>query len=246
MNKFIFLFGLFFCCKTALSQVGVKEVKHINQTWIGLNGNWFLNKHYFIQADMHFRENDFFATNSFFLARAGLGYQFNPNLYISSGYAFLESAPINEGFSTRGIENRIYQQFGYNHQLNNKCLITQRIRNEQRWQEVIVNDVKTGAIRFSNRVRYLLGFTIPVFKNTKMPQLVVSDELLVQFGKDIVYNTFDQNRLLIGIKQKISKSLAYDFGYMDVYQQRTNGYSYIQSNTLRLFLYYNHQPKKNQ
>ena len=79
-----------------------------------------------------------------------------------------------------------------------------------------------------------------------MPQLVVNDELLVQFGKDIVYNTFDQNRLFIGIKQKISKSLAYDFGYMDVYQQRTNGYSYIQSNTLRLFLYYNHQPKKNQ
>jgi hypothetical protein len=246
MNKFIYLVGFVLCCEFAIAQVGVKEVKHINQTWIGFNSNWFLNKHYFIQADIHFRENDFFATNSFVFARLGLGYQFNPNLHVSTGYAFLESAPINEGLSTRAIEHRIYQQFGFNHQFNNRWVIAQRIRNEQRWQEIIENDVKTGATRFSNRVRYLLGFTIPVFKNPRMPQLVVSDELFLQFGKDIVYNTFDQNRFFVGIKQKIGNSLSFDFGYMNVYQQRSNGYSYIQSNTIRLFLYYNHQPKKNQ
>lgn len=70
------------------------------------------------------------------------------------------------------------------------------------------------------------------------PQLVLADELLVQFGKDVVFNTFDQNRIFIGIKQKINNSLSFDTGYMSVFQQKSNGINYIQSNTFRLFFYY--------
>ena len=74
-------------------------------------------------------------------------------------------------------------------------------------------------------------------KNKKAPSLVLSDELLVQFGQDIVYNTFDQNRFFIGIKQSINPKLSFDFGYMNVYQQKANGYQYDMNHTLRLFFY---------
>ena len=50
--------------------------------------------------------------------------------------------------------------------------------------------------------------------------MVLSDEILIQFGKEVVYNTFDQNRIFIGIKQTISSKLSFDFGYMNVYQQK--------------------------
>jgi hypothetical protein len=54
-----------------------------------------------------------------------------------------------------------------------------------------------------------------------------------------VYNTFDQNRWYIGLKQPISSVLSVDFGYMNLYQQRENGFEYVNNHTLRLFVFYN-------
>lgn len=113
-----------------------------------------------------------------------------------------------------------------------------RIRNEQRWQQKILNDRPTGAIKFTNRVRYLLSFTIPINKNPKYPSIVLSDELLVQFGKEVVYNVFDQNRLFLGIRQPINKHLSFDMDHMLVNQQKATGYQYDQTNTFRWFFYY--------
>jgi long-subunit fatty acid transport protein len=53
-----------------------------------------------------------------------------------------------------------------------------------------------------------------------------------------VYNTFDQNRLFLGIKQKISKTLSFDAGYMYLFQQKESGYQYNANKTYRLFFYY--------
>jgi len=80
-------------------------------------------------------------------------------------------------------------------------------------------------------------------KDPKAPVLVLSDELLIQFGKELVYNTFDQNRFFIGIRQNLSKQFSYDFGYMNVYQQRITGYQYDMNHTIRLFFYYAHLKK---
>jgi hypothetical protein len=114
----------------------------------------------------------------------------------------------------------------------------QRLRNEQRWQQKIANDKATGQNKFTDRVRYLLSFTIPFSKNTKYPSLVMADELCVQFGKEVVYNTFDQDRVFIGIKQKLAKDLSFDLGYMFLKQQKSSGYQYDVNNTFRWFFYY--------
>ena len=116
--------------------------------------------------------------------------------------------------------------------------IVQRLRNEERWQQKIADDKFTGDYKFTNRVRYLLSASIPFSKKKGYPSLVVSDELCIQFGKEVVYNTFDQNRLFIGIKQKLTKDFSFDLGYMQVKQQKASGYQYDLNNTLRCFLYY--------
>jgi hypothetical protein len=91
----------------------------------------------------------------------------------------------------------------------------------------------------------LISFNIPVFNKKTAPQLVLSDELLIHFGKEVVYNTFDQNRLFIGIRQSINPKLSYDFGYMNVYQEKYSGYQYDMNHTLRLFFYLNTNVKSN-
>ena len=84
-------------------------------------------------------------------------------------------------------------------------------------------------------MRYLLVTIIHRSQNKYLPSAVLADELAIQFGKEVVYNTFDQNGLFIGIKQNISPNLSVDFGYMNVYQQRQQVTSYDMNHTMRLF-----------
>lgn len=214
-----------------------KNITKNTQTWVSANTNIYLNTHWYLLADIHVRENNFFQSNSFIFGRIGLGYQINKQLSVAVGYGNLLAAPTVSGWRTKADEDRIYQQIQWSNSYK-KLTLVNRIRNEQRWQSIIINDEATGENKFSNRVRYLLGGTLSIFKNHYAPQLVVSDEILLQFGKKIVYNTFDQNRLFIGIKQKISPGFAFDLGYMNVFQQRSNGSSYFINHTFRLFFYY--------
>lgn len=213
-----------------------KEVNQQVQTWVSLNTVTKFSDHWGVVADAHIRENGFFKSNNFYFLRGGLSYMPNASLTLTGGYAHMWLAPSKDGWVTYADENRIYQQAQLVTKVG-KVSMLQRLRNEQRWQEKIANDESTGEWRFTNRVRYLVSFTIPVFNNEKLPSLVIADELLIHFGKEVVHNTFDQNRIFIGIKQNISPKLSYDFGYMNVYQQKKSGYQYDMNHTIRLFFY---------
>jgi len=215
-----------------------KEINQQVQTWVSLNTVTKFSEHWGIAADAHIRQNGFFEDDNFYLLRGGIAYIPNKSVSITAGYAHMWLAPTKEGWSTYSDENRIYQQAQMITKIGNVSVL-QRLRNEQRWQEKIVNDEPTGKNRFTNRVRYLASFNIPVFNDKKLPSLVLSDELLIHFGKEVVYNTFDQNRLFIGIRQNINPKLSYDFGYMNVYQQKYSGYQYDMNHTIRLFFYLN-------
>ena len=116
--------------------------------------------------------------------------------------------------------------------------VLSRFRNEQRWQEEVKNDILTGENLFSNRMRFLISFGIPVSKNPRIPLLVLSDEILLQFGNNIVLNTFDQNRFFVGVKKNLTPAWSFDFGYMPVYQEKSTGYQYDLNHTIRWFVYY--------
>lgn len=134
-------------------------------------------------------------------------------------------------------EERVYQQLQMVTKVNTISLL-QRIRNEQRWQQKIVNDKFTGDYKFTDRIRYLLSLTIPVSKNKHYPAIAVADEIAIQFGKEVIYNTFEQNRVFLGIKQQVTKDLSFDLGYMLLYQQKSTGYQYDLNRTFRWFFYY--------
>lgn len=213
-----------------------KVINKQTQTWVSINTNTKFAKHWGIVADAHVRNNEILKTDNFYFLRGGISYFLNSAVAITGGYAHMWLAPTKEGWNTYSDENRVYQQAQMITKLG-KVSVLQRIRNEQRWQEKIVNDAPTGQNRFTNRIRYLVSFNIPLFKKKTAPQLVFSDEILIHFGQEVVYNTFDQNRLFLGIKQSINPQLSFDFGYMNVYQQKYSGYQYDMNHTLRLFFY---------
>lgn len=224
-------------CTITFGQATQKQIFRNNYTWVSINSNLFLNKHWFIMADAHLKENDFFASRSFIFGRVGLGYQINNNLSVAAGYGNLLQAPSTPGWVTDADESRIFEQLQLTTSYG-KLKLLQRLRIEQRWQQKIINDQKTGDNKYTNRFRYLLSATLPVFKKSTLPQFTLSDELLLQSGAAVVYNPFDQNRIFIGINQKINNTLSFDAGYMRIFQQKNNGNSYTLSNTYRVFFYY--------
>ena len=235
--KRLFSTSLIFLFALSSNAQQTKTINLQDQAWLSINSTVRLNDHWGFIADLHERRSNFFADPSFHFIRFGANYWLKDNITFTLGYGHMWVAPTTIGWKTFQNENRIYQQAQIISKLGSVSMM-QRLRNEQRWQDKIVNDERTGDKKFTDRIRYLLSFTIPVFKNPYYPAAVISDELCIQFGKEVVFNTFDQNRLFFGIKQKISKPLSFDLGYMLLTQQKSNGFVYDENHTFRWFFYY--------
>jgi biotin transporter BioY len=219
------------------AQTTQRVVNNQTQSWISINSTERFTNKWGIVADLHYRANQIFASPNFYFARCGVNYWLKDNITFTLGYAHMWLAPTTAGWHTFSNENRIYAQAQIISTIG-KVTILNRIRNELRWQEKIAADTSTHTNKFTDRIRYLASFTIPVVKNPIYPALVISDELSVQTGKEVVYNVFDQNRLFLGIKQSINKRLSFDLGYMLVDQEKADGYHYDQNHTFRCFFYY--------
>ena len=214
-----------------------KEINEQVQFWGSLNTTIRLTDRTGVIADVHVRRNDFLQDPGFYFIRLGANYWLTEKLTLAFGYAHMWQAPACDDCETWSNENRIYQQVQYATNLGGTRVL-HRVRNEQRWRQEVKDDELTGGTLFSDRIRYLASFTIPVSERKSVPSLVLSDEILFQFGKDIVYNTFDQNRLFVGIKKDLARPWSYDLGYMMVYQQKSSGYEYDLNHTLRWFFYF--------
>lgn len=228
---------LFLFVSTVVTAQTEKKINHQTQLWVSLNSTIKFTPKWGMIADFHIRRNHFAADPSFYFIRFGADYWFTRQFSAVAGYGHMWVAnPVSNGFVFTG-ENRVYEQLQYSGKLNKTGLLL-RLRNEQRWQQKMKNGAKMDENRFTDRVRYLTSVNFQLFKNPGYPRLMIADEIAVQMGKEVVYNTFDQNRISIGIQQKISKTLSFDLAYMLVHQQKYNGYQYDENNTLRLFFYY--------
>lgn len=235
-----FLFSIaILTCGSALSQdPQQKEINQNEQFWWSINTTTRLTEHFGVVGDFHIRRNEFLQDPNFYFARIGAAWWITDRLTLVGGYAHLWLSKSFENIdNVYQDENRIYQQIQWRQKVG-RVTFVQRIRNEQRWHEVLNNDGSVNRIRFSNRVRFLSSFNIKVFNNPKLPSLSIADEIHMHFGKEIVYNTFDQNRIFAGLKVPVRKNLSFDIGYMMVYQQRYSGYQYDMNHTFRWFFYY--------
>lgn len=228
-------FLLFCMAATAQVATSAKTINQHTQTWYALNNTIRLSERWGVVCDFHTRHDGLASRENFYLLRIGGVFWIQKKYPLVAGVArqWLAPAPGTTAWAT---ENRIFQQW-VSLTEEGRLAIMQRIRLEQRWRDQIVNDQVVGEKQFSLRLRYLATFQINIFQNKSLPALVVSDEVLVQFGQSVVYNTFDQNRLFLGVHMNLGKNVDVDTGYMNVFQQRAAGNVYDVSHIFRIFLY---------
>lgn len=187
-----------------------KKTTNSNQQWIQYYETAKLNNHCALYGDVGYRRKDLFAETSQYIVRVAIGYQLNPALKVAAGFA-------NLGFYTLGslskLEFRPYEES----MITNKykfVKIQQRFRLEERFFKVVDAGIIQPGSSFNFRFRYRLMFNIPMINDSGLKlSLNAGDEILFNAGRDIVYNIFDQNRILIGPALKLDKNLTVSLTY---------------------------------
>jgi len=109
-----------------------------------------------------------------------------------------------------------------------KSKVTTRFLFEQRFQKWLTDDGVSPKYRLNHRFRFRLETIIPLRRSTMDSpfSLTLSDEPMINFGPNIVHNTFDQNRLIGMVNYKIQKNLSVGTGYMNWIFQKSSGDSF--------------------
>jgi hypothetical protein len=235
---------IIFCSCFSFLSNAQKQVADQSLFWLGSVNDIRFNEHWGLNADFHFRSFDFMSHPYNYILRGRADYYFNERLSAGLGYGHMWTSTFTVPRSPFSNEHRLTQQV----QLNSKkgrLAISNRWRLEQRWRQKIVNNERTADYRFTVRPRYAISFIYSPFKNPVLPSFTNYNEFMIQFGKEVVYNTFDQLRLSLGIRQIVSAQLNVDLNYMYIYQQQAGGNQYVSAHTLRLFINYSGGLKKN-
>ncbi|HEY9047227.1 MAG TPA: DUF2490 domain-containing protein [Ohtaekwangia sp.] len=236
----IFFNILTFSVQVCQAQATAKAVHHREQLWLGFFNQTRLTNKFGLWLDVHYRQTDHFIDRPFqFLFRPGATWFIQDNLRFTAGYAFVNHFPA-KGLDTSRPEHRAWQQIWWNQKYTGLTTL-QWLRLEERFNRKIANDELQEGYNFNYRLRYNMAFFIPLKGKEIVPRtpfIAVMNEVFLNFGGKIVYNTFDQNRFFAGIGYQFTQRLNAQLGYMNIYQQEASGDSYISTNAIRLFFFH--------
>lgn len=211
--------------------------------WITYNGDHKISERWGIHLEGSWRRNDFFTKPQQLLFRTGINFHFNPQVFASVGYCFVESYPYG-GFPAKSSfpENRFWEQLQIRTSLQ-KFEWVSRFRLEQRFVQTpvmnMVNVYEPGDAVYSNRFRVMNRFSLPLKGRViadKSYYLTTFDELLVSFGDNVGSNAFDQNRAYFALGYKIPKLGRFELGYLLQTIFKADGIKIERNHTLQIGL----------
>ena len=240
-----FFYCLMLTCSVSLSTVVAqsKSIEHIDQLWTGYLNQTRLNQKWGIWFDGHIRtKEDIFHGSSQAILRPGIMYYLNDDVKLTAGYAFINHFPGDNHKNISMPEHRPWVQLQWHNKYPSLKLM-QWVRIEERFRHKVLNNDKLADGYNSNfrmRVNLLLQYSLSKKKFAPGTfSLATGSELMVNLGKKIVYNTFDQNRFFLGFHYHVNKHDYLQFGYINIFQQLSSGNQFKSINTARIFYFHN-------
>ncbi len=218
-----------------------KTIDHDEQIWYGYFNQTRFNKHWGMWMDMQYRTKNHFVRDPFqFVVRPGLTYYINDQTRLTGGYAYFIHYPADNHPGIAQPEHRFWQQIQWQ-TVYKKISTQQAFRFEQRFRRKVEAPNELGeGYHFNYRLRFNVQMQVPLttkrFEKGDL-SLVIGDEVMVNFGKQIVYNYFDQNRFSTGLRYYFKGRNNVLLGYQHVFvasSQKAN-YRVIQAIRLTLF-----------
>ena len=234
--RVLFLF-CFYC-----SGLAQKNVTNQELIWYGYYNALAFNENWSLKSEI--QERHFVSPNKQhqLVFRSNLEKRIINNLKLSIGMTLFLQSPNDPDSDSDLVVPELRPDLGFNTKQEFKWLsILHRYKFEARFFHQVENNELVGGYTFSNfRLRYQLGADIPLFKKEDRNKivLVLKDELMVNFGSKISNNTFDQNRIYLGINYVVNSKLAIEMGYMNWFQQQPSGVDFYNRNIFRLSLFH--------
>ncbi|HZH66319.1 MAG TPA: DUF2490 domain-containing protein [Flavisolibacter sp.] len=213
------------------------------QVWLGyFNQSRFSNK-WGLWVDVHLRtKEDFFTNFSQAIYRGGITYYLNDATKLTIGDAYISHFPSDNHKKVTQPEHRPWQQLQW-HTVYPKVRTMQWVRLEERFRRKILNDsTLADGSSFNFRARYNFLLQVPLTKGKIKAgdfSFILNDEVHLNFGKQILNNTFDQNRAFIGFAYHVNNHDNLQFGYMNLWQQLAGVSNYRSTHTARVFYFHN-------
>lgn len=206
-----------------------KSVTHYQQVWISYSNITRFSNKLGAMLDLQVRTKDHFTEDfSSTINSIGLNYYLTEATRATAGYTYAQN--YADGARTVTVpEHRPFQQVQWTTRYRNKRML-QWVRLEERFRRKLYSNTKLDhGYTFNFRVRYNFFYDLPLSSKGIAPHafsLVLNDELHINLGKQIVLNTFDQNRFSCAIKYQFSATNSLQVGYVNLFQQLTAGNRY--------------------
>jgi Protein of unknown function (DUF2490) len=201
-----------------MAQSQVRTTSTQQHLWATLTGNVQLDTStYSIFYDIQLRRDDLGISAQQEIFRLGLIKQATKFTSFGMGYAFVNTSPYGD-FPVKNpfFEHRIWEQLQHR-QYFSRSNLTHRYRLEQRR----IGNSEYGKFehpRYENRVRYLVRYQFTLRKHDVHPLFAnFIDEVMVNFGREVTRNIFDQNRIGATLGIGLFKGATLELGYLNQY-----------------------------
>jgi hypothetical protein len=230
---------LFLACSFLYSQTE-KNVDRQSLLWtryyniLNINNKWSVHSEFDNRVFLNpFEQN-------LYLLRMNGHYKINNNIDIGAGFAYFSVATQNPEVTFdfnipeyRGQQDitwkKVYEDFTLN----------QRFQVEQRFFQNADKVELLPGTTFFWRFRYRIQAEFNFWKKeNQFLKAIVYDELMMNGGKNIVKNTFDQNRIYAALDYGINKNITLELGYLNSFQQRASGVDYFNRDIIRFTFYH--------
>lgn len=219
-----------------------REVRTNESSWFSSTAELPLSKRLTWLTDGSVRRSGGVRDPQQLLFRTGLAATLAPELRVAAGFALIQTSPYGELPATAAYpERRLWQQAQLKGQ-SGPLAWTHRYRLEQRWvgRTDAASDGRVLDWRYTNRMRYQLRATVPLRGHTidvHEPYLTGTDEVMVNFGRAVRMNVFDQNRLQLSLGYMLGGGTRLEAGYMDQLVAKPDGHFLERNRTIVTAVY---------
>lgn len=239
MRKIVLTFCLQILFFSVLAQE--KTVSTVEQAWFGYFNQTRLTERSGLWFDPQLRLTDNFIDRAgISILRAGYIYYLNDNVRLTAGYGYITAYSGSDEVPNIP-EHRPWQQIQWFDKRKHFSMM-QYVRLEERFRRKSNGTELLDDYLFTYRFRYNIAFTIPLKAGgvqPKTPFAFVNNEILINAGKEVANNYFDQNRFFAGVGYQFTKSLNAQIGYLNVFVAQPVPYTFTNAHAIRLFVFHN-------
>lgn len=217
-----------------------KKTDQQTLTWIRYYNIFPLTEKWSIHTELDNRSFVNPIHENLFVVRVQGRYRANKTIDLGGGFAYFnvntQDPRIDPNFSVP--EYRGQQDITL---INDIAKITfhNRFQIEERFMQKSSRTELLDDFSFSWRFRYRLQSTFTLWEKDKRNlKGTISDEILLNYGKDNKRNTFDQNRIYAALRYHFNPNIGLELGYMKSFQRRASGVDFYDRDIIRFTVYH--------